>query len=567
MLDEFKRDIGYLYNNLNENNLNCFLEKWNIEGAVGDTYQKLQEKEEKKLKGSVYTPLTIASVMAEGIIDKSIYASNPYIKLLDPSCGGGIFLTGFYTRLVDFAKDLGIKNPEKHVVENNLYGVDTDEYAVCTASVEIYRKSGIKSRNISCCDFLFEYNSNVDYVIGNPPYIGHKGLDSEYRQRLAEKFGDVFRDKGDICYCFIKKSYEILNKDGELYFFTSRYFLESLSGNCIREYLKKKALIKSIVDFYGFRVIKGTGVDNIIINIVKNYTDNNSIEYIRFLPSSKNKEDSLREEIISKKHDYSKSIYIKQSELKEDGWVFNDSIEKSIMTKVRGKPLSEVCTIFQGIISGCDKAFVMTEEEAAELDIEKGIARRWIKNKHIDCFNVKESGQVILYTDIIENEDNYPSVIKHMERFRTKLEKRRECVKGLRKWYKLQWGRRKEIFEGKKIVYPYKSERNRFAIDTGSFFSADVYAVVINDDYSNSLTYEYLCLLLNSSLYEFIIKSSAKKLGDRLYEYYPYRLNKIKIPLDIKGLSNTDSSDRVIADYFKLTDDEYDRVMQWCQQN
>jgi len=91
-----------------------------------------------------------------------------------------------------------------------------------------------------------------------------------------------------------------------------------------------------------------------------------------------------------------------------------------------------------------------------------------------------------------------------------------------------QWGRKQEIFEESKIVFPFKSNRNKFAFDEGSYFSADVYALRLkgNTNYS----YEFLLFLLNSNLYEFYFKTFAKKLGEDLYEYYPNNLMKLKIP-------------------------------------
>ncbi|WP_010293005.1 hypothetical protein [Clostridium senegalense] len=43
-----------------------------------------------------------------------------------------------------------------------------------------------------------------------------------------------------------------------------------------------------------------------------------------------------------------------------------------------------------------------------------------------------------------------PNAINHIRQYKEKLSKRRECIKGVRKWYQLQWGRNKEIFEEEK---------------------------------------------------------------------------------------------------------------------
>ncbi|HBG38399.1 MAG TPA: DNA methyltransferase, partial [Clostridiaceae bacterium] len=163
--------------------------------------------------------------------------------------------------------------------------------------------------------------------------------------------------------------------------------------------------------------------------------------------------------------------------------------------------------------------------------------------------------------------------LKHIENFKEKLKLRRECKKGLRKWYEIQWGRDKRLFENKKIVYPFKASSNRFALDEGSYFSADVYGIRIKDMFQGMISYEYLLGILNSRIYEFYIKSMAKKLGDNLYEYYPNKIMKLKIPNLIKEVEDEviskkdnfkDNIDNILKDYFKITDEEYEAIKKWC---
>ena len=119
----------------------------------------------------------------------------------------------------------------------------------------------------------------------------------------------------------------------------------------------------------------------------------------------------------------------------------------------------------------------------------------------------------------------------------------------MRQWYHLQWGRNKNIFESKKIVLPYKSSSNRFALDKGSFFSADVYALILNTD--RPFSYDYLLKILNSDVYEFYFKSFGKKLGENLYEYYPNNLMKLCIPTEFDFEKEED-----LYKFFNFTDRE-----------
>ncbi|WDC85791.1 TaqI-like C-terminal specificity domain-containing protein [Caloramator sp. mosi_1] len=103
-------------------------------------------------------------------------------------------------------------------------------------------------------------------------------------------------------------------------------------------------------------------------------------------------------------------------------------------------------------------------------------------------------------------------------------------------------------------MYPYKSNSNRFAIDEGSFYSADVYSLKINDMFKDIFSYEFIVGVLNSSIYEFYIKTMAKKLGDDLYEYYPNKILKLKIPNYIKEVEDVVKSSMDVKEKIETID-------------
>lgn len=574
MLKEFASDINFLYKDIsngNKQSLSKFKEKWNVKKSIGEIYQNLCKKESKKDTGSFYTPVEIVDFMVSDAISKINYKQNIYIKILDPCCGGGYFLICIYEKLIEMAKELKLENPEQHIINNNIFGFDTDSTAALITKIELYERSGVLSDNILEKDFLLSENNGFDIIIGNPPYMGHKVLSEDYRRKLSGEYDDVFRDKGDISYCFIKKSVNSIYEGGILQFFTSRYMLEALNGKGIRKFLSKN-FIDKIIDFYGVRVIKGVGIDNIILTVIKQQPSNN-ISYYKLNISAKDKGSKVFEDIKSGENKYVSCLNVKSDSLKDDGWIFLSPIEENVLNKINGVELNILCDSFQGIITGCDSAFVMDGNTANELLIEKDILKPWIKNKDIKSFYIEPSSDVLIYTNDLLNIENYKNALKHIENFKKKLELRRECKKGLRKWYEIQWGRDRNLFEDKKIVYPFKASSNRFALDEGSYFSADVYGIRIKDMFQGVMSYEYLLGILNSRIYEFYIKSMAKKLGDNLYEYYPNKVMKLKIPNLIKEVEDEviskkdnfkDNIDNILKYYFKITNEEYEAIKKWC---
>lgn len=576
MIEEFIIDLQSVYNELinqTSNSIKEFKNKWKISKSIGEVYQDLCKKELKKDMGSFYTPFDIVNYMVEKVLSDIDYEKNPFVKILDPSCGGGYFLSEIFKKLKEKGLALGIQNIEHHILTNNIFGCDTDENAVMICILEFFDLTGYVIQNVVKEDFLTNFTGNFDIIIGNPPYMGHKILIGEYREQLYDIYKDVFYDKADMSYCFIKKSIDLLNANGKLVFFTSRYILEAANGYGIRGYIKKHGFISSIIDFYGVRVIKGVGIDNIIFEFIKCHNIGNT-EFYRIMENGNGQGKKIFEDIRNKEFNYVKNIKVCYENLNASGFVFLSEIENSILNRIKGTMLGNICESYQGIITGCDKAFILSDEEADILNIEKDILKPWIKGKNIRKFDVTESEELIIYSDLIDNENRYAGSINQINKYHEKLVNRRECKTGVRKWYQLQWGRNLNLFLNKKIIYPYKASSNRFAIDSGNCFSADVYCIKIGEMFENTFTYEYLVGILNSSLYEFYIKSIAKKLGGDLYEYYPNKIMTLEIPehireidLEVKkgGENLRDRIDYILNQYFNISEEEYGIIKGWCR--
>lgn len=553
-VDDFIKNIEEIYKLINtkldskikfRSIENC-KKKFNIERDKYFAEYYYNQEIVSKAKDVIYTPYEISRYMLENLINPMDVIENPFIKIIDPSCGcGNLICPCFYYLKSIFENnikaidnhnniDLQIKDINKHIVYNNLFGFDIDETAIKILKIDLFSISGgFNSENFEVKDFLIgNIDEKFDIFIGNPPYIGHKRVDRDYYKDLKKIYGNIYRDKSDISYCFLKKSLDCLKKVGKLGFITSRYFCESCSGEELRKFLIENASIYKIVDFYGIRPFKNVGIDPIIMFLIKEKNSHNNIEVIKPKKGIELRKKRSYGSIFLKKYGEYRSFFIDQDSLENKGWIFIDKIERRIVDKIKKRSkytLKDICESHQGVITGCDKAFIIDECILKEKNIEGKLIRPWIKSSYIHRNKIMYKGKFIIYSNFIKNEKDYPNSINYIKTCKEKLLHRRECKKGIRKWYELQWGRKPEIFEGKKIVFPYKSKNNRFALDEGSYFSADVYSLVLKKNVN--FTYDNLLKILNSPLYEFYFKTFGKKLGENLYEYYPNNLMKLSIPV------------------------------------
>ncbi len=555
---------------------------------LGDIYQKNTDIDIRKSIGQYYTPKFIIKYILDKTVGRANIIENPFIKVVDISCGAGYFLILAY----DILREMFLLNIEElrekyweeiytveksgelyrvkgidywkkenihyHILKHCIYGADKDSIAVDLTKIGLLGKDPnnfIEELNIIQCDSLIKWeddydnkdngeeknrlvefwNRKYDYVIGNPPYIGHKQLDMEYKQWLLKEYDTVFKDKSDIYFCFFKRIVDILATGGVSGIITSRYFMESPTGKQLRGYLKNNVDILEIVDFYGAEIFKGVGVATAIYFFQNKRSEENEV-MVHKLKNDRNQFKSSKELQKIIESDLFESFSVKQENLSLERWILISKESFSIYKKIDRKlklSLGDIVIAFQGIITGCDRAFVLTTDEINKNNIERDLLKKWIKNKNVEKYMVSDSDLFIIYSDLIKDGKDYPRSIEFISNYKQRLENRRECKSGARKWYELQWGRDMTLFQQPKIVFPYKSNRNRFALDyDNSYCSADIYSIIIKDEYKDKIPLKYLVGLLNSSIYEFYFKLFAKKIGRGMYDYYPNSVLDMKIITD-----------------------------------
>ncbi|KNF09548.1 hypothetical protein CLPU_3c03280 [Gottschalkia purinilytica] len=543
------------------------------ESFLGELYESFTTAKERQYLGQVYTPKYIVKYMINSSIKKEDIINNPYFKVIDPSCGGGYFLIEAYKKIKDIFNqnydEIMYKNPylklstkddiHKFILTNNIWGTDIDEFSVfitafsliVNGTIEENIKTNIIEKDILLEDelSLFNYDESFkvldnqfDLVMGNPPYIGHKKIDKLYRNRIASHYEDVYSDKSDISYCFFKKGYELLKEQGKLVYITSRYFQEAPSAKKLRDFILNRFHINRIIDFYGENIFKGASVSSAIIECEKSKELEKNIMIYRLMNNT-----SIKEKQLYLDENYFEIFKIDQSTLKGDKWIIVNGSERKVFKKIERRGnfiLDDICICNQGIITGYDKAFIVDIDTIEKENLEKKYIKAWIKNSDIMKYREPKNSKYILYTDSIEDISECPNIMNRLSKYRERLSNRRECKKNTREWYQLQWGRNKDVFKNEKILFPYKSKECNFTICNNEVYcSADVYILNIKKQFKDIITLEYLTAFLNSSLFEFYFKIVAKKLNDKLYDFYPNKIMSLKIKVNkeqsiIKNLVN-----------------------------
>ena len=101
------------------------MHKWRDSSILGEMYERSMEKQERKRKGSFYTPHYIVDYIVKNIMSNLDLKKNPCIKVLDPSCGSGYFLVRVYEILMEkFSENLEII---RNTFKDKTYRIETED--------------------------------------------------------------------------------------------------------------------------------------------------------------------------------------------------------------------------------------------------------------------------------------------------------------------------------------------------------------------------------------------------------------------------------------------------------
>ena len=464
---------------------------------------------EKEYNYKVYTPNDIAREIAKKGIELYFKDERTEKKLLDLkicdlSCGSGNLLIPILEELIIISKEVTGKY---RYIDSWITGYDINEEAIKITKLKI--KELLKNYYLEGKINLFVESGlliqgDFNLILGNPPYLGEKNNKEVFQKIKNTEFGKKYYEgKMDYFYFFIEKSVELLKENGIFIYLTTNYWLKADSAKKLRQTLKENGVFREIVFYDSSLFIKAKGQHNIIFSWEKR---DKELEKIRINLSD-------REFLISNEDIYDENlkIILADDEVRE----YNKRVKK-----ICNYILDDLVNINQGIVSGCDKAFVFNEYRPEF----KKYLKPFYKNKDIGKYTNEKNSFWILYLD--KNCELDSELKEYLEGYSFELSQRREVIYGRIKWWQLQWARDKDIFSKPKILVRQRCKTNQFSYDDGEFYgSADIYFVTTKNSEVNIF---YILGYMNSKSFLQWFKYNGKTKGKN-YEFYSTPLKETPI--------------------------------------
>ncbi len=273
---------------------------------ISEVYERFIGQKSQREKAAYYTP----SFLVDYILEKTVKLhlnKNKTCKVLDPSCGSGIFLVESLRAIIEknLKGNCCIEKEEiKKLLTDNIFGIDIDTNAVnltifslCLTLLDYINPKDITTfkfptllnSNLFIADYFDTTQSfnqkikNIDYILGNPPWGSGKGKSSlhiEYSTKneipisdknIAQAF--IIRSKNfsqinTKCALVLPSKPILYNhkaKEYRKYFLTNFYIDEILELSPVRHEIFSRADAPAAIIFFNFCHSKDTG-NNIVLH-------------------------------------------------------------------------------------------------------------------------------------------------------------------------------------------------------------------------------------------------------------------------------------------------------------
>lgn len=238
---------------------------------------------EAKTYGRVYTPTYLVQL----ILDHTGYTSYECIiakHIIDNSCGDGAFLTEIVNRYCKMF-DGNVEELKQHL-QTYIHGIEIDatEHTKCVNNLnKVAYQYGIVDIkwDVICADALSvsAYNSKMDYVVGNPPYVRVHNLESSYDLVKSYRFANG--GMTDLYLVFFEIGFNMLKPNGQLCYITPSSWLSSVAADNMRKYILSTNSLTSLIDLEHFQAFEKITTYTLISHFQNNH-NSSSFDYYAY---------------------------------------------------------------------------------------------------------------------------------------------------------------------------------------------------------------------------------------------------------------------------------------------
>lgn len=482
------------------------------------------------------------------------------LRIVDPACGSGVFLIMAFDYMKTELSQANAKlaelegkgylgnllDPDSEILTNNLFGVDVNSESVEIAKLSLWIKTAKRGKvldsldaNLRVGDSLIEDSSfayrshgfewktafpdifaegGFDVVLGNPPYVRMELI--KPMKPWLEKRYQVVSDRADLYAYFFERGINLLKPGGRLGFISSSTFFKTGSGAPLRDFLRTKATLETVVDFGDHQIFEGVTTYPAILTMQAGSPP--AGHDLQFWKIGEMPTDSFADAFADTAQPFP------QEALGSDSWELETDALRALRTKIKaGKPtLKEVYgSPYAGIKTGYNKAFILnasTKDKLIKADPKSAdLLRPIVFGNEVHPWRTESKDQWIIY--IPKNRvliDEYPAIRDWLLPFKERLQQRA----AKQEWFELQQPQYSfcETYSATKLIYRDIADCPTFSVDTGSFIDMTCFCL-------GGASY-FEAALLNSKAMWFALKSTTTIASGGFFRMKSQYLEPLPIP-------------------------------------
>ncbi len=536
---------------------------------------------DRRGKGIYYTPAALVDYLVFNIFKKIFHKLAPeqikHLRILDPSCGCGVFLIASFRFILEWLKTSSYLSFQEsfELLETMIHGTDTDERAVhwtrkllLLTVWDFYVHKGVSNddirnlrtpnleKNIACRDFLEEQslkNEVFHIIIGGPPFVRVQQLyksDAAKVINYKQSFRTAKPGQFDLYMIFIEKAIELLADQGYLGVSVSNTFLRSGSGRALRKLIAEKCAVNEIVEFEDNKLYPNA-LNQITAIMLHKTVKKDTARYV-FVKGK----GGLRRK-VSGIGQHNNTAFLRFWNLPakafaSDDWNLKSESETNLLHKIEsvGTPLGKLSIhIHFGTATGADKVFLLKNADYLDSKMvlaesrflndvfafESSILRPILRGRHIKGYTAPESKTLCIFpydeTGNIIAEDmlqtKFPCTYRYLKHCQSYLSSRK--LKHDQPWYAFRSEYVSDVIRGPKIVASVVNSSCGFTLDQCQRFFCNNSVILIRPD-EKSVNPYFLLAVLNSKVFRTWAQHRMPTLGLGWRSYRVSVLNKFPLP-------------------------------------
>jgi len=496
------------------------------------------------------------------------------IKILDPACGSGAFLTQVFDFLYQEWKTseielIKLKTPlkkrliqemdpfgnglpnewelKKNIIVNNLYGVDLNPESVEITKLSLWLKTANRKNSLAnLTDNIKQGNSLIDdpnvvgddafdwkkefpeimneggfdVVVGNPPY---------FSLSKSKDFSDFFENgpyssylKGtDIYVLFYELGIKLIKKEGMLSFITSNSWVRSNYGAPLKKFLKENVQPLSLLEVEDKQLFEDAVVESNIMVLKKQPYESPLL--VRQLKNTMEWTEKAFEEFPYDLPD-------------DENWVFGSETTKNLKEKIEENAtlLGDLENeIYRGVLTGLNEAFIIdaaTKHKIVKADPKSAeIIKPILRGRDISRYEYAFDDQYLINShnglksenlDPVDVKQEYPKAFDHLKKYLPEIKERQD--KGVH-WSNLRNCAYLNEFQKPKIIWGELSDEAKFSLDKEGIFLLNTIFFLTGENL------EYLLGILNSKLSKWYFHLIGTTTGMGTNRWLKYKIEQFPI--------------------------------------